>query len=100
MTDADTITAAVAALAHRIRERDEAMRDGGDYADADVFAAEFILALRTKGGWRPTAAKAVAPPPHAPAGTATVPRDETIRSLRAEMEARAAAAKAAKEGAA
>jgi len=96
VTDADT-TAAVDALAHRLRERDTAMRDGAEYADAEVFASEFMLALRTKGGWRPTPAKAVTPPVHAPAGTATAPRDETLRSLRADMEARAAKARAAKE---
>jgi hypothetical protein len=96
MTDAET-SAAIEALAHRIRERDEAMRNGGEYADAEIFAAEYLAALRAKGGWRPTAAKAGAPPLHAPAGTATKPRDETLRDLRADMEARAAAARAAKE---
>ena len=96
MTDAET-SAAIDALAHRLRLRDEAMRDGEDYPDAEPFAAEFMAALRAKGGWRPTPAKAVAPPVHAPAGTATAPRDEILRDLRADMEARAAAARAAKE---
>lgn len=99
MTDAET-KAAEDALAHRLRQRDAAIRDGAEYADAEVFAAEFMLALRTKGGWRPVLAKTVNPPAHAPSGTATVPREETLRTLRAEMEARAAAARAAKEGAA
>lgn len=58
MTDAET-TAAVDALARRLRERDTAMRDGTDYADAEVFAAEYIAALRARGGWRPTEARAV-----------------------------------------
>lgn len=58
MTDADT-TAAIEALAHRMRTRDAAMNDGDDYADADVFALEFITALRGQG-WRLTAAKAQA----------------------------------------
>lgn len=99
MTDAET-SAAIEALAYRLRERDAAMRDGSEYADAEVFAAEYLAALRAKGGWRPTPAKAVTPPAHAPAGTATAPRDEILRDLRADMEARAAAAREAKEGAA
>ena len=96
MTDADT-QAAIDALAHRIAERDEAMRNGEDYPDAGPFAAEFMAALRAKGGWRPTPAKADAPPVHAPAGTATAPRDEILRDLRAGLDARAEAARAAKE---
>lgn len=95
MTDAET-AAAIDALAHRIRQRDGAIRDGEDHADPEVLAAEYLTALRGRG-WRPTPAKAVAPPAHAPAGTATVPRDELLADLRAEMEARAAAARAAKE---
>jgi hypothetical protein len=56
MTDAET-TAAVEALAHRIRTRDEALRDGAeDTADAEPFAQEFITALRGQG-WRPTEAR-------------------------------------------
>lgn len=96
MTDADT-QAAIDALAFRFRTRDAAVRDGADETeDADLAALEFITALRGHG-WRPTPAKAVAPPPHAPAGTATVPRDELLADLRADMEARAAASRAAKE---
>lgn len=37
MTDSDT-TAAIEAMAFRVRQRDEAIRDGEDFADADVFA--------------------------------------------------------------
>lgn len=94
MTDSDTN--AIDALAYRIRERDEAIREGREFADADVFALEYMTALRGQG-WRPTAAKSAALPMHAPAGTADKPRSELISSLRADMEARAAAAKAAKE---
>ena len=97
MTDAET-TAAIKALAHRIRERDAAIRDGGDFADPDVFAAEYVAAMRGHG-WRPTEAKSSAPPMHAPAGTASKPRSEVISDLRADVEARAAAARAAKEAA-
>src|SRR5687768_12416033 len=43
--------AAIAALAHRLRERDRA----DDRADADDFADEFMTALRGQG-WRPTEA--------------------------------------------
>ncbi len=95
MTDSDT-TAAVEALAYRIRERDAAIRDGQDFADADVFAAEFMTAMRGHG-WRPTPAKTSGLPMHAPPGTADKPRDELISSLRADMEARAARDRAAKE---
>jgi len=95
MTDNET-TAAIEAMAYRVRSRDEAIRDGEDFADADVFALEFITALRGQG-WRPTAAKAASLPMHAPAGTADKPRSELIGDLRADMEARAAAARAAKE---
>jgi hypothetical protein len=95
VTDQET-AAAIKSLASRIGERDEAMRTGGEFADADVFALEYVTALRGRG-WRPTAARTSGLPLHAPPGTASAPRDETLRGLRAEMEARAAAARAAKE---
>ena len=98
MTDAET-TAAIGALAHRVKARDQAIRDGEDYPDAEPFALEFLAALRGRG-WRPTPAKAIAPPVHAPAGTADKPRSELLSDLRADMEARAARDRAAKEGAA
>jgi hypothetical protein len=103
MTDAET-TAAENALAYRIRERDAAVRDGdGDVADPEVFAHEFFTALRTKGGWRPTPAKAYPAPKAVPPGSAPVLRPETAElreALRADMEARAARDRAAREGAA
>jgi len=95
MTDSDT-TAAIEALAYRIRERDAAIRDGEDFADADVFAAEFMTAMRGHG-WRPTPAKSAGLPMHAPAGTADKPRSELLAGLRADMEARAARDAAAKQ---
>lgn len=93
MTDADT-AAAIEALAHRIRVRDGAE----DRDDADVFALEFLTALRGRG-WRPTAAKVTAPPLHAPPVPDRRSRDEELAVVRAEMAARAAAREAA-EGAA
>ena len=98
MTDQET-SAAVEALAHRLRNRDAAVRDGEDYPDAEPFALEFLTALRGQG-WRPTAAKAVGLPMHAAPVPDSPPRDELLASLRADMDARAARDRAAKEGAA
>ena len=95
MTDAET-TAAIEAMAYRVRQRDAAMNDGEDYADADVFALEFLTALRGQG-WRPTPAKAAALPMHAAPVPDSPPRDELLASLRADMDARAARDRAAKE---
>ena len=89
MTELDRETnAAIDALEYRLKLRDEAVRDGLDYPDAGPFALEFLTALRGQG-WRPTPARASALPKHA--------RDEILRDLRTDMEARAAAARAAKE---
>jgi hypothetical protein len=49
MTDRET-AAAVEALTHRLRNRDPS-------TDDEVFALEFITALRARG-WRPTEARA------------------------------------------
>ena len=98
MTDAET-TAAVEALARRVKARDEAVRDGIDYPDAEPFALEFLTALRARG-WRPTEARAATPPLHAAPVPDKPPRDELLASLRADVEARAAAARRAGEGAA
>lgn len=95
MTDQET-SAAVEALAHRLRNRDAAMNDGEDFPDAEPFALEFLTALRGQG-WRPTAAKAVALPMHAAPVPDRPPRNELLAGLRADMDARAAAARAAKE---
>lgn len=61
VTDHET-TAAIDALAHRLRNREPG-------TDDEVFALEFITALRGRG-WRPTEARsqrpwqrAIAPPP-------------------------------------
>ena len=86
MTDAET-SAAIDALARRLRQRDEAMRDGAeDVADAEPFANEFITALRGRG-WRPTPAKVyAAPKPPGARPAASLPDD--YRAIRAEWEAR------------
>jgi len=95
VTDKET-AAAESALAHRVRLRDIAIHDGEDHSDPEVFAAEFVTALRGYG-WRPTPARTSALPLHAPAGTADKPRSEVLADLRADMEARAARDRAAKE---
>ncbi|TMS00134.1 hypothetical protein [Nonomuraea basaltis] len=62
-TDLDQATReAVAALVHRIRERDFASEE--DKPDAEPFALEFVMAMRFRG-WRPTPAQAAVswPPP-------------------------------------
>ncbi len=48
--------AAVAALAHRVRNRDGAE----DREDAELFALEYVVAMRGQG-WRPTEARPVQP---------------------------------------
>jgi len=95
VTDKET-SAAESALAHRVRLRDIAVHDGEDHSDPEVFAAEFVTALRGYG-WRPTPARTSALPLHAPPGTADKPRSEVLADLRADMEARAARDRAAKE---
>ena len=87
MTDAET-SAAIEALAHRIRERDEAMRNGGEYADAEIFAAEYLAALRAKAGWRPTPAKVYAAPKPAGGARPAASLPDDYRAIRAEWEAR------------
>ena len=96
MTDQET-SAAVEALAHRLRNRDAAMNDGGDYPDAEPFALEFMTALRGRG-WRHTEAKAK-PDPHADGGRNARAAEvtELVARVRAEREAKAAEARAAKE---
>jgi hypothetical protein len=85
VTAAET-AAAIEALAHRIRQRDAAMRDGEDYPDPEPFAAEYLAALRGQG-WRVTAAKAY--PGWKPPGDRTKnPATEDWHAIRAEWEAR------------
>jgi hypothetical protein len=94
-------TAAVEALAYRVRERDIAIRDGEDHADADVFALEFITAFRGRG-WRPTEARVFAATKPALPGTLPPLKPETtarLSDLKADMEARAARDRAARESA-
>ncbi|MFF4548642.1 hypothetical protein ACFY1J_31155 [Streptomyces sp. NPDC001406] len=49
---------AVTALAHRLRQRDADAP--GERLDAELFAREFVTALRTRG-WRPTLARPAPP---------------------------------------
>ena len=100
VTDADT-TAAIEALEYRVRLRDEAIRDGKDYPDAGPFALEFMTALRGQG-WRHTEAKIFGVPKPAAPGTLPPLKPETsdlLADLHADMEARAARDRAAKEAA-
>lgn len=93
MTDAET-SAAIESLTHRLRQRDEAMRDGTDYADPEVFALEFITAMRGYG-WRRN--EALAPPKPAPATSDGTSREELLAPVRAQMNAINAARQAARE---
>jgi hypothetical protein len=98
MTDAET-SAAIEALVHRVKLRDQAIRAGEDCPDAEPFALEFLTALRGRG-WRPTPARVYAAPKAAEPGSAPPLRPETadlLRDLHADMEARAARDRAAKE---
>jgi hypothetical protein len=79
MTDHET-RSAVDALAHRLRSRDPG-------TDDEVFALEFITALRARG-WRPTEAR-VMPAWHRPAGHGTEPTDGYL-AARQELDARLA----------
>jgi hypothetical protein len=55
-TDLDRATReAVAALVHRLHQRDHASDE--DRPDAEPFALEFVMAMRFRG-WRPTPAQA------------------------------------------
>jgi hypothetical protein len=77
MTDRET-AAAVDALTRRLRTR-------YSDADAEVFALEFITALRARG-WRPTEARAI-PAWQRPRGSGT-PATEEWRQVRTETAAR------------
>lgn len=85
MTDPDTADA-VQALTHRLKVRDQALRDGEEYADAEVFAGEFMTALRGRG-WRVTN---TAPPRAHEAGAGVPKRDDAVAAV-AELRARLAA---------
>ena len=90
MTDADT-AAAIEALTHRVKLRDQAIRDGEEHPDAEPFSQEFIFAMLGYG-WRVTEAKAK-PDAHADgSGTPQSPEvAELYAKARAEREAAAAA---------
>lgn len=86
MTDAET-AAAVKALAHRLRQRDEAMRNGEEYADAEPFALEYVTAM-LGNGWRHL--DALAKPKPAPAesepGSGSSRRAELLAPVRAQLD--------------
>ena len=79
MTDPDT-RAAIDALTHRLRNRDPG-------TDDEVFALEFITALRARG-WRPTEAR-VMPVWHRPAGHGVEPTGDYLAARQA-LDARLA----------
>lgn len=83
MTDHESLDrqtrAAVAALTHRLRERD----NQDDPTDAEIFALEYVHALRGQG-WRPTNARRPEPwtTDNRPPGTDTARRGaELARDL-------------------
>ena len=92
MTELDReIQAAIDALVHRLRNRED--------TDDEPFAMEFVQAMIGRG-WRPTEARRIAPPKLAQPGTVPPLKPETAdlrEALRADMEARAARDRAAKE---
>ena len=73
MTDPDT-RAAIEALTHRLRNREPG-------TDDEVFALEFITALRARG-WRPTEARAM-PAWKLPAGHGVDPTADYLAARRA-----------------
>jgi hypothetical protein len=79
MTDHET-AAAVEALTHRLRNRDPG-------TDDEVFALEFITALRARG-WRPTEARAL-PAWRRPAGHGVEPTGDYLAARQA-LDARLA----------
>ncbi len=95
-TDLDRETAAaVEALARRIRTRDAAVHAADDdLADAELFAREFMLALRGRG-WRPTEARRMPAWKPGPRGSGGLPKSEEaaelVRKARADAEAASAA---------
>jgi hypothetical protein len=95
VTDADTAQA-IEALAHRIRQRDISP----DRADAEVFALEFMTALRARG-WRATEARAIPAWKPSVRGSKPVLSEETEalkREAHADAEARAERFRAAHRG--
>jgi len=79
MTDHET-RSAVEALTHRLRNRDPG-------TDDEVFALEFITALRARG-WRPTEARAM-PAWQRPRGSGTEPTNDYLAARQA-LDARLA----------
>jgi hypothetical protein len=95
MTDADT-QAAIDALARRVRDRDDAVRTGGDLPDAELFAREFMLSLLGRQ-WRTPEPK-VTPAWKAPRRVGSgLPKGEEAAALVRQAHAKAEAARAAFE---
>jgi hypothetical protein len=93
MTDADT-TQAVAALTHRIRTRDAAIRGGDETAaDAEVFAREFLTAMLGRG-WRVTPARIYPAWGTAPPGAGAKPPRDLLDEARERCDAATAAIQA------
>lgn len=91
MTDADT-QAAIDALTYRLRKRDAALRgeaDAGEPDDPEVFALEYLTAMRGKG-WRPTPAEVSSWKDQAHGGDG-LPVGQEARDLVAAYRAKAAA---------
>ena len=82
MTDLDReTTAAIDALDYRLQNRGD---DDGQYAtDNQMFAQEYVLAMRLRG-WRPTEARAPWEVRSAPNGTAGEKARQAVEALRAE----------------
>jgi hypothetical protein len=89
VTDHET-SQAIEALASRIRTRDA----DPDRTDADVFALEFLTALRGQG-WRPTAAKVIPAWKPGPRADGGLPQGEEAAELVRKAHADAEAARAA-----
>ena len=90
MTDLDQATReAVAALVHRMRQRDEATDE--ERPDIEPFALEYVMALRFRG-WRPTPAQAAVSWP-APVGRGTDPAKHADALAEARIDCANAAAK-------
>lgn len=83
MTDAEA-SAAVEALTRSIRDRDQAIRDGEEHADPEVFASECVTAMRGFG-WRPTAARPYTAPKPVPAPPGGGKREELLGPVRAHL---------------
>jgi hypothetical protein len=88
---------AMAALAYRLRKRDEQPDD--DRADAEPFAHEFVMAMRLRG-WRPTPLATVVEwgPPAGRKGADPQRHADEIEAVRAACQEASARFRAADRG--